>query len=709
MSTPVPCARIGQIISAARGKQVGGLSAMISHVLEHMLVLTPYTRAYVHMPLLNMDSAMIYPHNPVSNDETSPALHKPIVKPLLAAVPPVAESNDMLSHSGPIEDQYSHITYCSALPFYDENAYPHVYSETILASREADSASATEAVLHFFNGLGRVWLGDPESHKHDWSWMLRVLQLLTQGIEECVYRESHRRMLTYARTNFVLFARLARYLNNPATRILQNTKIVSDHNDLNDAQFDALKCMERAGFTIAAVVNDLSDMIALQRGTIQLDEDALNLRTCIHNALQVTRHEAKRKGICISETVAIQVPSLILGDATRLEQIVVNLLSNAIRFTDVGSVYLHVFVDHSDEANRLLTKSHDHFGLSEYGQPPVVLTVSVKDTGVGIASDKIERVFYAYRTLPETPTERELDSFHGIGVGLAICRALVELMGGRMWVRSRHGMGSTFSFSFVTRRYVDMAQTKAQWHNTLDNKTVLVLCRETDARETIYDAFLFNTDVHLVAYHTLSKAIHYVRRRQRPVHALLVDATYSRDTIAQLVKLLPRTPCIGLVQPNEPTGEFFTHVIRYPLTTYHIMETTTHALLTHQPVMEPENLRILVVMADAAAQQQIVEVLSRLGYAHSDIDVTHNIETAERHLQQRHYDVILAHSERNAIEKLNAIPHVNRIIVIALLDPNTSPTSSERLKNLMLYLHMPVKYSEMRIMLETVKREQERL
>ncbi len=711
------------------------LARVATILLQHMLSHTHYRRGYIHLPTVTFDSEIVYPHDVVTTTATtiaettsSPARQRTIAKPLLAAVPPVQAVHDLLSSSGPVRDTPTTPSYCSATPFYDHTAYPHVLAESFAEAQQPDSADDKQAVLHFFHGFGRVWLGEPDDdHAQQWDHTLSIVHILTQGLEDLVYRVYHGNMVKFARTNFVLFARLARCLNQPATTILQSTQVMAESNGLTDAQYKAMKRVERAGFNIAEVVNDLSDMIVLQRNTVNLQYSPFDLRDCLQNAMQVMRHHAKRKQLRLLHTVDEAVPEMIMGDATRVEQVLVNLLSNAIRFTTRGSVQVSIVADTSPEAERLLAKYHrdrveeacttENVPSYQAQQQCRVVTVSVKDTGVGIPYAKLQRVFYAYRTLLDETNEGG-DMDHGIGVGLAICRALVELMGGRMWVRSKMGEGSTFSFSFVTRAFIDMEKVKTQWRVHLDNKTLLLVCADEDVKEGIYNAFMFNTNARIVMYASVEKALAFLEHQSQPVHGAIIDVACapSSDAVTTLVSKLQardRTiPLIGIQRSvsGRHDDKTFSHVIPVPIDAYTVVNITHYAISETSAVVREDDenpLNVLVVLERAEDQKHMLDTLYGIGYR-KHVDVVSDGYTALRKLQARAYDAILVQSRMsplsgyNTIQKIQALPHAQDSYVIALLDPNTSPTSETRLKNSVLYLHLPIDASELHIMLTMV-------
>ena len=173
------------------------------------------------------------------------------------------------------------------------------------------------------------------------------------------------------------------------------------------------------------MINDILDFSKIEANKLTLEEVPFSLTDCIRQVEKLMSPRAAAKGIQFSSYISRGVPGLILGDAGRVRQVVLNLVSNAIKFTDAGRIALQVDVanDHSQASRCTL-----HFSIS--------------DTGIGIPADKLTSIFDAFTQADGSTTRR----YGGTGLGLSISRRLVEMMGGRIWVKSEPGSGSTFQF-----------------------------------------------------------------------------------------------------------------------------------------------------------------------------------------------------------------------------------------------------------------------
>ena len=172
------------------------------------------------------------------------------------------------------------------------------------------------------------------------------------------------------------------------------------------------------------IINDILDFSKIEAGKLEIDATRFNVRECFEASLDLVVAAAAEKSLELVASIDDEVPKIVFGDVTRVRQILVNLLSNAVKFTSEGEVVIHA------ESRPLGSDRHE-------------LHVTVQDTGIGIPSDGMDRLFQSFSQV-DASTTRE---YGGTGLGLAISRRLAELMGGRMWAESELGIGSRFQFT----------------------------------------------------------------------------------------------------------------------------------------------------------------------------------------------------------------------------------------------------------------------
>ncbi|PYV23470.1 MAG: hypothetical protein DMG24_13875, partial [Acidobacteria bacterium] len=194
--------------------------------------------------------------------------------------------------------------------------------------------------------------------------------------------------------------------------------------ELRVEQRDNLEIVRASADSLLTVINDILDFSKIEAGKLTLDAMAFNLRHSLEETMDTVALRAHQKGLELICEVEPQVPEWVSGDPTRLRQVIVNLLGNSIKFTEQGEVTLQVH-------------------LESLGQDTAAVHFAVRDTGIGVPAEKQKLIFGAFSQADASTTRK----FGGTGLGLAISSRLVEMMGGKIWVESAIGEGSTFHFT----------------------------------------------------------------------------------------------------------------------------------------------------------------------------------------------------------------------------------------------------------------------
>ena len=198
---------------------------------------------------------------------------------------------------------------------------------------------------------------------------------------------------------------------------------------LNPEQRNYVEIIRVSGENLLTVINDILDFSKVESGRLELEEYPFDLREVIESSIDVIAPDAQNKRLEIALLIDPEIPIGVRADPTRLRQILVNLINNAVKFTSEGEIVVNV------EATPL--------GGDENAPPVYDLLFRVRDTGIGIAPDRLDRLFKSFSQADASTTRQ----FGGTGLGLAVSKALAERMGGRIWVESEPGVGSTFSFT----------------------------------------------------------------------------------------------------------------------------------------------------------------------------------------------------------------------------------------------------------------------
>src|SRR5207249_9512718 len=215
-------------------------------------------------------------------------------------------------------------------------------------------------------------------------------------------------------------ANMSHELRTPLNAIIGFSEVLTDRmfGELNEKQEEYLKDIYASGTHLLSLINDILDLSKIEAGRMELELTDFDLPTALDNALMLVRERAGRRSITLQTSVDERLGQ-IQADERKIRQVVLNLLSNAIKFTPEG-------------------------GRIEVGAVPKdgFVEVSVSDTGVSIAPEDQEKVFEEFRQVGTAEKKAE-----GTGLGLTLCRKFIELHGGRIWVKSEVGAGSTFTFA----------------------------------------------------------------------------------------------------------------------------------------------------------------------------------------------------------------------------------------------------------------------
>ncbi len=254
---------------------------------------------------------------------------------------------------------------------------------------------------------------------------------LEKTIVEIEHAKCETETAAEAKSNF--FAMISHEIRTPMNCIIGMASVLK-RSKLTTQQGDHLDLIQNAGDSLLAIINDILDLSKLESGNMELNEDLFEPHHITKQATNMMAEEARQKGLMLHLNIDDDVPEILVGDDLRIRQVLLNLLGNAVKFTDNGSVTVHL--------------------SSEEREGVVTLRCEVIDTGIGISREAQDRLFTQFSQADSSISR----NYGGTGLGLAICKQLVELMGGRIGVVSEEGFGARFWFTIECQN--DMAVLK---------------------------------------------------------------------------------------------------------------------------------------------------------------------------------------------------------------------------------------------------------
>lgn len=548
---------------------------------------------------------------------------------------------------------------------YGLNLYSGIENTSLyLWSIQAASLSVTLLMLYWFSSsistvMSRLRLQESELAENN-----DKLQQMKASLEEDVQKrtkllqQEKEKAEQASRAKSEFLANMSHEIRTPLNAVIGMTSLLLN-TVTTEEQNEFVETIRTSGDSLLVIINDILDFSKIEAGSLELEEQPFDLSRCIKESLDFISTVAKEKNLELIYLIDSSVPSYIVGDVTRLRQILVNLLSNAAKFTAKGEIFISVTPR---------PRGGDGMGLC----------FSVKDTGIGIPANKMHRLFRSFSQV-DASTTRE---YGGTGLGLAISKKLAEMMGGTMWAESEEGVGTTFHFSISVQEAETNGQYDGQHRRPVLNDKVSLIIDDNATNRRILTLQAEAWGMKPIAVASGPEALNWLESNtpdivitdmQMPVMDGVMLTSEIRRKHAPSVLPVVMLTSIGCKPEGVKQLEFSAYLSK-PVQPSRLHDTLMDIFEKKWPAkyiaFQPERvldstfskrypLRMLLAEDNAVNQKVATRILEQLGYR---VDIVANgIEAVEACMRQT-YDVVFMDIQMPEMDGVEATAAIRRKI-----------------------------------------------